>query len=36
VLIVGGGIGGIGAAKKLTDAPVEVTLVDSRNSLSSR
>src|SRR5512133_1211866 len=31
VAIVGGGMGGIAAAKKLADAPVEVTLVDSRN-----
>ena len=31
VVIVGGGMGGIAAAKKLAQAPVEVTLVDSRN-----
>jgi NADH dehydrogenase len=31
VLIVGGGMGGIAAAKELAHAPVEVTLVDSRN-----
>ena len=31
VVIVGGGMGGIAAAKKLAAAPVEVTLVDSRN-----
>lgn len=31
VVIVGGGMGGIAAAKKLADAPVHVTLVDSRN-----
>src|SRR5512133_1668867 len=31
VAIVGGGMGGIAAAKKLARAQVEVTLVDSRN-----
>ena len=31
VVIVGGGMGGIAAAKKLAHAPVEVTIVDSRN-----
>ena len=31
VVIVGGGMGGIAAATKLARAPVEVTLVDSRN-----
>lgn len=31
VVIVGGGMGGIAAAKKLAHAPVQVTLVDSRN-----
>jgi NADH dehydrogenase len=31
VVIVGGGMGGIAAAKKLAHAPVDVTLVDSRN-----
>jgi NADH dehydrogenase len=31
VVIVGGGMGGIAAARKLARAPVEVTLVDSRN-----
>ena len=31
VIIVGGGMGGIAAAKELAHAPVEVTLVDSRN-----
>jgi NADH dehydrogenase len=31
VLIVGGGMGGIAAARALARAPVEVTLVDSRN-----
>jgi NADH:quinone reductase (non-electrogenic) len=31
VLIVGGGMGGIAAAKKLAHAPVAITLVDSRN-----
>jgi NADH:quinone reductase (non-electrogenic) len=30
-VIVGGGMGGIAAAKKLAGVPVEVTLVDSRN-----
>lgn len=31
VVIVGGGMGGIAAARKLARAPVEVTLVDGRN-----
>jgi NADH dehydrogenase len=31
VVIVGGGMGGIAAARKLARAPVEVTLVDARN-----
>jgi NADH dehydrogenase len=31
VVIVGGGFGGINAAKGLADAPVDVTLVDRRN-----
>ena len=31
VVIVGGGMGGIQAAKELANAPVEVTLVDTRN-----
>jgi NADH:ubiquinone reductase (H+-translocating) len=31
VLIVGGGMGGIAAARALARAPVEVTLIDSRN-----
>lgn len=31
VVIVGGGMGGIAAAKALARAPVEITLVDSRN-----
>lgn len=31
VVIVGGGFGGLEAAKALTDAPVEVTLLDKRN-----
>src|SRR5512142_1108323 len=31
VVIVGGGMGGIQAAKTLAKAPVEVTLVDARN-----
>jgi NADH dehydrogenase len=31
VVIVGGGFGGLAAAKALGDAPVEVTLVDRRN-----
>jgi NADH dehydrogenase FAD-containing subunit len=31
VVIIGGGMGGIAAAKTLANAPVEVTLVDSHN-----
>jgi NADH:ubiquinone reductase (H+-translocating) len=31
VVIVGGGMGGIAAARRLAQAPVEVTLVDARN-----
>src|SRR6059058_4102125 len=31
VVIVGGGFGGLYAAKALRDAPVEITLVDRRN-----
>jgi NADH:ubiquinone reductase (H+-translocating) len=31
VVVVGGGFGGINAVKKLTDAPVDITLVDRRN-----
>ena len=31
VVIVGGGFGGLEAAKQLKDAPVEVTLIDRRN-----
>lgn len=31
VVIVGGGFGGLNAAKRLSDAPVRVTLVDRRN-----
>ena len=31
MVIVGGGMGGIAAARKLSRAPVEVTLVDARN-----
>jgi NADH dehydrogenase len=31
VLIVGGGFGGIAAARGLADAPVRITLIDRRN-----
>ena len=31
VVIVGGGFGGLQAAKALADAPVQVTIVDRRN-----
>ena len=31
VVIIGGGFGGLYAAKALRDAPVEITLVDRRN-----
>jgi NADH:ubiquinone reductase (H+-translocating) len=31
VVIIGGGFGGLAAARELTEAPVEVTLVDQRN-----
>src|SRR3954451_5241501 len=31
VVIIGGGFGGLQAAKALADAPVQVTLVDRRN-----
>ncbi|MEM9132355.1 MAG: NAD(P)/FAD-dependent oxidoreductase [Actinomycetota bacterium] len=31
VVIVGGGFGGLEAAKRLADAPVEITLIDRRN-----
>ena len=31
VVIIGGGFGGLNAARKLKHAPVEVTLIDRRN-----
>ena len=31
VVIIGGGFGGLQAAKALADAPVQVTLLDRRN-----
>src|SRR5215470_6934299 len=31
VVIVGGGFGGLSAAKKLADKPIDVTLVDRKN-----
>jgi NADH dehydrogenase len=35
VVVVGGGFGGIQAVKRLTRAPVDVTLVDPATSTSS-
>jgi len=31
VVILGGGFGGLGAARKLKRTPVEITLIDKRN-----